>query len=149
MCSGAPLVKRERAHNSELAGHWRKVDLDRKLTGRNAGVYSFQRSLVGYDYGVKTIPRFVATIFGIAVALGLAGAGAATEAQAQPGPFPQWCPGEFWDPGWGNNWDWGSCHDWHGGPGGWDRRPGWDNDHPGGPGWDHDHPGPGGPGWQR
>lgn len=36
--------------------------------------------------------------------LGLAGLGIATQAQAHPGPFPQWCPGEFWDPGWGNNW---------------------------------------------
>jgi hypothetical protein len=50
------------------------------------------------------------------VGLGLAGLGVATEAQAQRGPFPQWCPGEFWDPGWGNNWDWGRCHDWQGGP---------------------------------
>uniref|UniRef100_UPI000ABDDB1B hypothetical protein n=1 Tax=Mycobacterium avium TaxID=1764 RepID=UPI000ABDDB1B len=50
--------------------------------------------------------------------LGLAGLGIATQAQAHPGPFPQWCPGEFWDPGWGNNWDWNNCHDWRGGPGG-------------------------------
>lgn len=48
--------------------------------------------------------------------LGLAGLGIATQAQAHPGPFPQWCPGEFWDPGWGNNWDWNNCHDWRGGP---------------------------------
>lgn len=48
--------------------------------------------------------------------LGLAGLGIATQAQAHPGPFPQWCPGEFWDPGWGNNWDWNNCHDWPGGP---------------------------------
>ncbi|MCV7353164.1 hypothetical protein [Mycobacterium parmense] len=70
--------------------------------------------------------------------LGLAGLGVATDAQAHPGPFPQWCPGDNWDPGWGNNWDWNHCHDWRGGPGGWDRGPG-------GPpppgGW-----GPGGPG---
>jgi hypothetical protein len=107
----------------------------------------------GTRVDVKTftpLTRFVATIFAIAVTLGVAGVGAATEAQAQPGPFPQWCPGEFWDPGWGDNWDWNGCHDWHGGPGGWDRDrgwdrdgPGWDHDH-GGPGWDHDH---GGPGW--
>src|SRR6201997_4475856 len=103
---------------------------------------------------MKTTTRFVASIFAMAVTLGLAGVGAATEAQAQPGPFPQWCPGEFWDPGWGDNWDWHSCHDWRGG--GWDRDhgprggdrdhpgPGWDRDHPGGPG-DHG-PGPGEPG---
>lgn len=101
---------------------------------------------------VKTLPRFVATMFAIFVGLGLAGLGAATEAQAQPGPFPQWCPGEFWDPGWGDNWDAWHCHDnWRGpgGPGG----PGWGRDHPGGPGgpgWDRDHPGgPGGPGWDH
>jgi hypothetical protein len=108
---------------------------------------------LGTSSNVKIIPRLAATIFAGAAGLGLMGVGVATDAQAQPGPFPQWCPGEFWDPGWGNNWDWNNCHDWRGGPGpgGWDRDqpggPGWDRDHPGGPGWDHDHPGPGGP-WQ-
>jgi hypothetical protein len=25
-----------------------------------------------------------------------------------------WCPGDFWDPGWGFNWEWSGCHDdWH------------------------------------
>src|SRR5262249_54023747 len=53
---------------------------------------------------VKTIPRFAATIFAGAAALGLMGVGVATEAQAHPGPpVPQWCPGEWWDPGWGDN----------------------------------------------
>jgi hypothetical protein len=46
-------------------------------------------------------------------------------------PDYHWCPGQFWDPGWGNNWDGGRCHDdryydgdphdqghWHG-PGPW------------------------------
>lgn len=83
--------------------------------------------------------------------MGLVGLGAAAIAEAQPAPFPDyhWCPGDNWDPGWGNNWDWGRCHDdgfydgeprdgdhWHG-PGGWqgDRGPGgYDRDHPGGPG---------------
>ncbi|WP_077088640.1 hypothetical protein [Mycobacterium rhizamassiliense] len=96
---------------------------------------------------MKTIPRFAATIFAGASLLGLAGVGVASDVQAQPGPFPQWCPGEYWDPGWGNNWDWNGCHDWRGGPpGGWDRGPGWNPPGPaGGPGW-----GPGGPpppGW--
>ncbi|MGA7051902.1 MAG: hypothetical protein WBZ37_11615 [Mycobacterium sp.] len=51
-------------------------------------------------------------------------------AQAQPGPFPQWCPGEFWDPLWGGNPDGFNCHD---------GFPGW-NDHGGygGGGWNHD-----------
>ncbi len=40
-------------------------------------------------------------------ALGVVGVGAAVDAQAQPGPFPQWCPGDFWDPGWGDNWEGG------------------------------------------
>ena len=46
-------------------------------------------------------------------------------------PDYHWCPGQDWDPGWGNNWDSGRCHDdfygdgdphdaghWHG-PGPW------------------------------
>lgn len=85
---------------------------------------------------MKNLARSAATISAIA-GLGLAGLGLAADAQAQPGPLPQWCPGDFWDPGWGDNWDNGHCHDnWRGpgpnpynGPGG-----------PGGPG------GLGGPG---
>ncbi|MGE2817686.1 hypothetical protein ACQI5H_21475 [Mycobacterium heidelbergense] len=65
---------------------------------------------------MTTIPRITATLFALIVGLGLAGLGAATDVQAQPGPFPQWCPGEFWDPGWGNNWDWNNCHDWRAAP---------------------------------
>ncbi len=94
----------------------------------------------------------------IAAGLGLAGLGAPTEAQAQVGPFPQWCPGDYWDPGWGNNWDGGGCHDnfrgqggpgWdrdnRGGGGGWDNHGGggWDRDNHGGGGWDN-HGGGGG-----
>ncbi len=74
--------------------------------------------------------------------LGMAGLGA-SEAQVAPGPFPQqWCPGEYWDPGWGNNWDWGRCHDNWQGPGG----PGWGPNGAYGPGWG---PGGPGPGWGR
>ncbi|WP_424757760.1 hypothetical protein [Mycobacterium sp.] len=69
--------------------------------------------------------------------------GVATEAQAQVGPFPQWCPGDFWDPGWGDNWDGGGCHDNFRGQGG----PGWDRDNYGGNGWDRDNHG--GNGWDR
>jgi hypothetical protein len=116
---------------------------------------------------IKRIAAATAIVSG----LGLAGVGAASIVEAQPmAPLPDyhWCPGEFWDPGWGNNWDGGRCHDdgffdgeprdgghwhgqgpWQGGPG-WDNRgPGWDNRGPGwdnrGPGWDNR--GPGGPGW--
>ena len=114
---------------------------------------------------MKTIPRIAATIFAGATALGLGGAGAAI-AQAQPAPVPNyhWCPGQWWDPDWGNNWEGGFCHDdLHRDVDGWDHSrdwrggPGWDRDRPGGPGgwdrgpggWDRDdHPGgPGGPGW--
>jgi hypothetical protein len=56
----------------------------------------------------------------LSTGIGLAGLGAASVAEAIPGPagpMPahNWCPGQFWDPGWGNNWDWHNCHG--GGPG--------------------------------
>ncbi|MEZ0350391.1 hypothetical protein [Mycobacterium sp. pR1184] len=85
--------------------------------------------------------------------LALAGVGVAAEAAAQPGPFPQWCPGEWWDPGWGNNWDWNNCHDWRGGPppppgNPWDRGPGWGPPGPPPPpGWGPPGPPPPPPGW--
>jgi hypothetical protein len=117
-----------------------------------------------YEEMVINIKR-IAAATAIASGLGLAGVGAASVAEAMPmAPLPDyhWCPGEFFDPGWGNNWDQGRCHDdgffdgeprdgghWHGngpwnggGPGGDNRGPGWDNR---GPGWDNH--GPGGPGW--
>jgi len=61
--------------------------------------------------------RFVglATTALVTGGLGLAGLGLASgTAQADIGPVPplyHWCPGDFWDPGWGNNWDGGFCHD--------------------------------------
>ncbi|OBA78481.1 hypothetical protein A9W99_22550 [Mycobacterium sp. 1164966.3] len=47
--------------------------------------------------------------------LGLSGVGTAVAAHAQPAPIPDyhWCPGQWWDPGWGQNWDGGNCHDDH------------------------------------
>lgn len=50
--------------------------------------------------------------------LGLVGLGAADIAQAHPAPFApmpdyHWCPGQPFDPAWGDNWDWGRCHDDH------------------------------------
>src|SRR5580693_3209659 len=99
---------------------------------------------------MKRFSRLSAATFALTTALGLAGLGAATDARAQPGPFPQWCPGDFWDPGWGDNWDWGDCHDNWRGPGAnphpdphW--GPGWGPGGPGGPGAPGDHGGPGGP----
>lgn len=66
--------------------------------------------------------RLVATGFALAIGLGVAGLGTAADAAAAPTSFPQWCPGDFWDPGWGDNWDAWHCHD--------NAR----FDHPGGPG---------------
>jgi hypothetical protein len=82
-----------------------------------------------YELSVKNIARVAVSAFIISTGLGLAGLGAATVAQAQPGPFPRWCPGDFWDPGWGGNPDGFHCHD--GGPGfhqGPDGRGGWNHD---------------------
>jgi hypothetical protein len=64
---------------------------------------------------VKKVPRLAATIFAMGAALGAAGIGGAVDAQAQPAPLPDyhWCPGQWWDPGWGDNWEWGACHDDH------------------------------------
>lgn len=71
----------------------------------------------------KKSVRLAAGTAALAAGLGLAGLATAIEVQAQPGPLPTWCPGDFWDPGWGNNWDGGGCHD--------NFRPGWGG--PGGP----------------
>jgi hypothetical protein len=70
---------------------------------------------------MKKTVRIVAASAAVAAGMGLAGLAVATEAHAQPGPHPTWCPGDFWDPGWGNNWEWNGCHDnfrggWAGGP---------------------------------
>jgi hypothetical protein len=60
-------------------------------------------------------------------AFGLAG-GPDLWAQAAPDPAPNyhWCPGNQWDPSWGNisDWDWNQCHDWQG-PGGPYGSAGW------------------------
>jgi hypothetical protein len=101
---------------------------------------------------MKNIKR-IAAATALATGLGLAGVGAASVVEAQPaGPLPDyhWCPGQFYDPGWGNDFYFdGEPRDqghWHGygpwhpeGPGPWDHPGGWN---PGGPGW-----GPPGPGW--
>jgi hypothetical protein len=92
---------------------------------------------------VKNIKRVAAATAITAAGLGLAGLGTVTVAGAQPGPFPDyhWCPGEWWDPGWGNNWDMGRCHDdgfFDGEPrdeGHWHGNGPWHNENPGGPGW--------------
>lgn len=64
--------------------------------------------------------------------LGLSALGLASgTAQAAPPPAPtyhhHWCPGDRWDPGWGNNWNWNNCHDWadNYGPAGYGAPPPW------------------------
>jgi hypothetical protein len=109
---------------------------------------------------MKNITRIATSSLVMTAGLGLASLGATAVAEAQPiapPPTYHWCPGEWWDPGWGDNWDGGRCHDdfyrdgdphdqWH-----W--RGDGDRDHwqQGGPG-DYDHWQQGGPGdrdhWQ-
>ena len=76
------------------------------------------------------ISRLAVAIFAVGAILGAGDVSSAAIAQAQPGPFPQWCRGDFWDPAWGPNWDEWHCHDWHRGPE--FRGPGWDHRD-----WDH------------
>ncbi|EUA25870.1 putative secreted protein antigen [Mycobacterium intracellulare 1956] len=56
-------------------------------------------------------------------ALGLAGG---PGAQAAPAPTDHWCPGEPWNPAWGNvlDLDWNRCHEWQH-PGGPTAPSGW------------------------
>jgi hypothetical protein len=65
-----------------------------------------------YD-GAMNMKR-IAAATAITAGLGLAGIGTASLAEAQPtAPLPDyhWCPGQWFDPGWGHNWDMGRCHD--------------------------------------
>jgi hypothetical protein len=58
----------------------------------------------------------LATAVVVSGGLGLAALGlAAGAANAGPTSVPQyhWCPGDYWDPGWGYNWYYGGCHDDH------------------------------------
>ncbi len=65
--------------------------------------------------GMKNILRIAASTLAVGAGLGFAGVDTAGVAEAQPYPYPRyhWCPGQYWDPGWGNNWDWWHCHDEH------------------------------------
>ena len=50
---------------------------------------------------------------GVGIA-GLAASSGIAHAQPEFVPLYHWCPGDFWDPGWGFNWEWTVCHDdWH------------------------------------
>jgi hypothetical protein len=73
------------------------------------------------------VRRSTNVLLGGALALsvfGLAGLpGPSAQAAPAPAPTNHWCPGDRWDPGWGDvyDWDWNHCHDWQGqaGPAGW------------------------------
>ena len=73
--------------------------------------------------------------------LALSALGLACSAQAAPFPAPtyhyHWCPGDRWDPGWGNNANWGGCHDWDDNyaPAGWAGAPVWAPPQPPPPFW--------------
>ncbi|BBZ42770.1 hypothetical protein MPRM_00510 [Mycobacterium parmense] len=74
-------------------------------------------------------------------AAGPTGAGRAVAAPA-PAPSNHWCPGDQWNPGWGNayDWDWNRCHDWQGpaspaGAGPWGPAPVWAPPQPPPPSW--------------
>jgi hypothetical protein len=60
------------------------------------------------------IMKRIAAAAALTAGLGLTGVGVASVAEAMPtAPLPDyhWCPGQFFDPGWGHNWDMGRCHD--------------------------------------
>jgi hypothetical protein len=63
----------------------------------------------------KSIARVAASTLVMSAGLGLAGLGPVAVAEAQPAPLPDyhWCPGQFWNPGWVNNWGGDRCHDDH------------------------------------
>jgi hypothetical protein len=82
---------------------------------------------------MKTILRCAASTIAVSAGLGLAGLGVAAAAQAAPAPLPDyhWCPGQWWDPGWGPNWENGGCHDdFHRDMDGWDHSRDWHRDGP-------------------
>jgi hypothetical protein len=119
---------------SGLAGHWQEETLASLVWCDASGVHTRP---------VKTFPRLAATIFATAAGFTLVGLGGAIDAQAQPAPLPayHWCPGQFWDPGWGNNWEGGGCHDdFHRDSDGWDHSRDWGR----GPDRGYDGRGPGG-----
>jgi hypothetical protein len=90
--------------------------------------------------------RFASVVVGGALALSALGLGG-TVVQAAPAPAPagHWCPGDQWNPAWGNvlDWDWNHCHDWQrpGGPsapagwGPWGPPPAWAPPQPPQPQW--------------
>jgi len=148
----AELFKQLRTDTCNPANH--KLFHRKPRTGECARGRSSLDRIAWYEGNVNKIKRVTATTAIAIAGLGLAGLGAASIAEAQPGPSVgyHWCPGEWWDPGWGDNWDYGRCHDdfyfdgeprdrdhWHG-RGQWPG--GWEGPGPGG----HGQEGPGGAG---
>jgi hypothetical protein len=72
-----------------------------------------QQDSSGKTADMKSIARVAASTVVMTASLGLGSLGAAAVAQALPAPVPDyhWCPGQFFDPGWGFNWDGNRCHD--------------------------------------
>jgi hypothetical protein len=57
---------------------------------------------------MRNVMRIATSSLVLTGGLGLAGLGAAAVAEAEPiapPPTYHWCPGEWWDPGWGDNWE--------------------------------------------
>lgn len=63
----------------------------------------------------RAVRRSASVVVGGALAV-MAVALGGTVAQAAPAParIGHWCPGDPWNPTWGNvaDWDWNQCHDW-------------------------------------
>jgi hypothetical protein len=84
---------------------------------------------------MKRLVELAAATVAVTGSLGLAGlAIGAGAAQAVVGPAPEyhWCPGDGFDPGWGQNWDPGVCHDdYHRDSDGFDHSRDWGGPPPG------------------
>lgn len=76
----------------------------------------------------RTAGWAASVVAGGALAMSVVGLAGGPVAAAAPAPAPtgHWCPGDPWNPSWGNvlDWDWHQCHDWQHpggptGPAGW------------------------------
>jgi hypothetical protein len=84
-------------------------------------VRRFTSVLVGGGLAMATFGAAFGSTFGLA-----GGIGPLARAAPPPAPTNHWCPGDQWNPGWGEvyDWEWNHCHDWQGaagqsGPVGW------------------------------
>ncbi|AYJ06004.1 hypothetical protein [Mycobacterium avium] len=95
----------------------------------------------------RTAGWAASVVTGGALAMSVVGLADGPVAAAAPAPAPtgHWCPGDPWNPSWGNvlDWDWHQCHDWQhpGGPTGpagwgpWGPPPAWAPPPPPQPAW--------------